>query len=330
MSRRGRPKTPGILTPREEEALELIRQGLSNREIAARLGLTLAGAKFHVSEIISKLGVATREEAAAWRPQLHSPGITLLSPLALARRAVQGALMATSTVFRALLIAVVIVFVVVLWQYDQGGGTPRGTPTPETHASLNQEIESGEPVSLIGEVTQQRGAVFILNAGPNPLDPETPFGRPRFFIDLETTVLGPSSNTPLAGGLRAIKEGDLLVVDGVRESDGSVRAKIIRVNAFFNRHGMITEIGPDFIYVRLQSSSAPFGLDVAPTRFKIDQQARMLRRKLSIAPQDALSSPITPEPLKLEVLRVGDGVGLMGTIASDGTAIARYVSVVEP
>lgn len=66
MTRRGRPKVQDILTPREWEVLDLIREGLSNQQIADGLGITLAGAKFHVSEIISKLGVTSREEAARW------------------------------------------------------------------------------------------------------------------------------------------------------------------------------------------------------------------------------------------------------------------------
>ena len=65
MGRRGRPRHPDILTPREWEVRELLRQRLSNEQIAERLGITLDGAKYHVSQILSKLGVATREEAAA-------------------------------------------------------------------------------------------------------------------------------------------------------------------------------------------------------------------------------------------------------------------------
>jgi DNA-binding CsgD family transcriptional regulator len=53
------------LTPREREVLDLVRHGLTNEEIAERLGITLDGAKYHVSQILSKLNVATREEAAA-------------------------------------------------------------------------------------------------------------------------------------------------------------------------------------------------------------------------------------------------------------------------
>ncbi|HWO73100.1 MAG TPA: helix-turn-helix transcriptional regulator [Dehalococcoidia bacterium] len=67
--RRGRPRYPDVLTPREQEVLDLLREGLTNEQIAARLGISLAGAKYHVSEIISKLGVSNREEAARWAQQ---------------------------------------------------------------------------------------------------------------------------------------------------------------------------------------------------------------------------------------------------------------------
>jgi len=64
MARRGRPRHPDILTPREWEVLALVRRGHSNREIGRRLGVSLAGAKYHVAEIIGKLGVRSRGEAA--------------------------------------------------------------------------------------------------------------------------------------------------------------------------------------------------------------------------------------------------------------------------
>jgi DNA-binding CsgD family transcriptional regulator len=68
MGRRGRPPYPDILTPRQWEVLDLVRRGLSDQEIADTLELTLAGAKYHVSETLTKLGVGSREEAAAWQP----------------------------------------------------------------------------------------------------------------------------------------------------------------------------------------------------------------------------------------------------------------------
>jgi len=68
MGKRGRRAHPDILTPREWEVLGLLRERLTNEQIAERLGISLDGAKYHVSEILSKLGASTREEAAAWRP----------------------------------------------------------------------------------------------------------------------------------------------------------------------------------------------------------------------------------------------------------------------
>ena len=62
--RRGRPRYADILTPREWEVLSLVRRGDSNSQIGQRLGISFAGAKCHVAEIMSKLGVHSRQEAA--------------------------------------------------------------------------------------------------------------------------------------------------------------------------------------------------------------------------------------------------------------------------
>ena len=48
--------------------MDELRDGKSNPEIAQTLGISRAGAKYHVSEIIGKLGVSSRYEAAAWQP----------------------------------------------------------------------------------------------------------------------------------------------------------------------------------------------------------------------------------------------------------------------
>jgi two-component system nitrate/nitrite response regulator NarL len=51
------------LTPREMETLEMLSEGLSNKQIAARLNISEHTAKFHVNSVLGKLDAATRTEA---------------------------------------------------------------------------------------------------------------------------------------------------------------------------------------------------------------------------------------------------------------------------
>jgi DNA-binding NarL/FixJ family response regulator len=54
---------PQTLTDREIEVLQLTAQGLANKQIAARLGISEHTIKFHLSSLYSKLGVSSRTEA---------------------------------------------------------------------------------------------------------------------------------------------------------------------------------------------------------------------------------------------------------------------------
>ncbi|HET7737149.1 MAG TPA: LuxR C-terminal-related transcriptional regulator [Tepidiformaceae bacterium] len=68
MSVREQGSATAVLTERERQVLALVAKGLTNAEIASQLGVTFPTAKWHVGEIISKLGVASREEAVAvWK-----------------------------------------------------------------------------------------------------------------------------------------------------------------------------------------------------------------------------------------------------------------------
>ena len=59
------------VTPRERDILRLVDEGLSNKEIASRLFIQVATVKNHIHNILDKLGVRRRGEAAArmrrWR-----------------------------------------------------------------------------------------------------------------------------------------------------------------------------------------------------------------------------------------------------------------------
>ena len=56
---------PEKLTQREMEVLEMMSEGLSNKEIAALLSISVHTAKFHISSILGKLGASSRTEATA-------------------------------------------------------------------------------------------------------------------------------------------------------------------------------------------------------------------------------------------------------------------------
>jgi DNA-binding CsgD family transcriptional regulator len=93
LRRRGRPPYLGALTPRQQDVYELLGMGLTNEEIAERLGITLDGAKYHVSLILQRLGAENRYEAvslhlrtqgsgrfAAWAPVILLRKLPFASP----------------------------------------------------------------------------------------------------------------------------------------------------------------------------------------------------------------------------------------------------------
>jgi len=61
-----RPAMEGSgLTQREREVVALLAEGLSNKEIARNLGISVDTAKFHVSRVMDKLDATSRTDAVA-------------------------------------------------------------------------------------------------------------------------------------------------------------------------------------------------------------------------------------------------------------------------
>jgi DNA-binding CsgD family transcriptional regulator/tetratricopeptide (TPR) repeat protein len=60
------PEGPASLTPREREVVALLAEGLTNSQLAERLYISPRTAAVHVSNVLSKLGMASRTEVAAW------------------------------------------------------------------------------------------------------------------------------------------------------------------------------------------------------------------------------------------------------------------------
>lgn len=63
---RGRPPHPDVLTPTEWRVAEAVRHGLTNRAIAARMGVSADAVKYHVGNVLSKLGFASRAKLRRW------------------------------------------------------------------------------------------------------------------------------------------------------------------------------------------------------------------------------------------------------------------------
>ena len=291
MRRRGRPPTPDILTPREWEVLDLIRAGLTNREIADRLGISLSGAKHHVSEIIGKLGVEGREEAARWEQRRRMP---LLTPLAWLQKPRQrpwaGPAAVASLVCAAAILLLVLAVVgaaispkadAVLDAEAVASSTPAPLPEPQRSTVAGYDVGYGSGGgffdSLAGDVMrlhEQVGAGTV----PYVLDWETRFlwadgERIRFddsreglapgaFVSFGFDVL-PAADVDAANTLASVNQIplDYVVIGYFKYLDGTVLAI---------GEGVIeVQVNPQLRYV----AESLFGADEGRVRVVIDPDA---------------------------------------------------------
>lgn len=63
---RGRPPYPGTLTPAEQRVLKAVRLGLTNGEIASRIGVSVDTVRYHLANIRGKLQINERADLASW------------------------------------------------------------------------------------------------------------------------------------------------------------------------------------------------------------------------------------------------------------------------
>jgi DNA-binding CsgD family transcriptional regulator/predicted enzyme related to lactoylglutathione lyase len=63
---RGRPPHDDVLTPTEWKIVHAVKHGMTSRQIAERRGISIDAVKYHVANVLSKLGVANRKELRHW------------------------------------------------------------------------------------------------------------------------------------------------------------------------------------------------------------------------------------------------------------------------
>lgn len=169
------------LSPRQREVLDLIGRGRTNQEIADVLGITLNGAKYHVSEILAKLQVATREDAAElWRAERRvsaRPGRWMQVLIgALSLRPVMGALVLGGAAAAAAGIALLVLPVgghnasaerpaCESWQMGIHGNTMLGDQSSTATVQVGAYALGGRSCTYTGAVT-----VSFIDASGNPLD----------------------------------------------------------------------------------------------------------------------------------------------------------------
>lgn len=66
MARTGRPPFDDVLTPAEWRVTECVRHGLTNAQIAKRLDVSRDAIKYHVANVLQKLGLTSRKELRHW------------------------------------------------------------------------------------------------------------------------------------------------------------------------------------------------------------------------------------------------------------------------
>ena len=211
MGKRGRRPHPDILTPREWEVLDLLRERLTNEQIADRLGITRDGAKYHVSQILSKLGVATREKAALWRPPERRRWWQRLIALPVAAKLVGTVTLVAAGVGLAVLAWSVLTTetnddIAVTWE-------PPALPEPQQAPRLTRDqallrgAQRGQgDISFVDARPSEMGAILRYLDGPLP--PEIPelTGRRSTETAWLVTTLGefaqPDAGPPTASGVQ--------------------------------------------------------------------------------------------------------------------------------
>ena len=118
------------LTDRQEEVLNLIAAGKTNAEIADDLGISLDGAKYHVREILGKLGFESREQAAEWWRHQQRP----VARIGRSWRDLAGMMTARWLLTAGLAAGVVataaVSAIVLLGDADDEPASPAPSPTP--------------------------------------------------------------------------------------------------------------------------------------------------------------------------------------------------------
>ena len=240
----GRRAEPDILTPREREVLALLREELSNDAIAERLGISVAGVKYHVSEILGKLGLENRADAARWAaaaPAAKRPWWAAIAPLGLGR--LSGAIAG------GVAIAVVAGIAVLIWALASTGGGGSTSPGPANLAGLTAETFAPR---VRASMAAEGMVYYVMNerSGEADTGERQRMWTVEAWIDFNRDVarevfdLDPSNTADLASHVEMIVVGDTLYSASDDETDAGPNSDCPGVTTFIAfALGMVLECG---------------------------------------------------------------------------------------
>ncbi len=229
-------------SPRQKEVLDLLAKGRTNREIAEELGVSLDGAKWHVSEVITKLDVDTREEAAEWwrqqkglRARMRVLTRTGLRP-ALTPVALRWAGGVAGAVLLAGIVAAVAVVLVRSGDSDDAAApdvTPQPGPTEPANDSGNAAgapAPTGTPALAIPDEVMGREVRQFSVAEPEGIPGEGMLILSEMpdldggVLVLKRAYVDPSSGDPVVENIGPLTDGLILQITASGETDGGLYA----------------------------------------------------------------------------------------------------------
>jgi DNA-binding CsgD family transcriptional regulator len=189
---------PVTLTSRQREVLELLARGRTNAEIASELGISLDGAKWHVSEVMARLDVDSRDEAADWwraqhglRPRLNRFVRAMVPAAAWAKWSLgAGALVVT---------AVVVIVVIADWPDSRVPAVGTTTAVAKGSEAATVFVPTATPPTLVVGEPPGPDVTPIPGATPDTSQPwwYVPYlnadrDKPRFDGTLAGIRIGPN------------------------------------------------------------------------------------------------------------------------------------------
>ncbi len=220
---RGRPPHPGPLTPAEERVLDQLRLGKTNAEIAVVLGVSPDAVKYHVSNMLSKLGLSDRHELASWVPEREPARRWWAVAVVLA--IVRGRPLRWAAGTALLAVAVVLAGLVVL--------RVRGEEPPEPIVAASSTLSvsstpSAPPAVAADRPTPSPTPPPAVVATPTPQPPVDPNAEIAF-VGVEDASTGAGNlyaARPDGSGQRRITDGDHAVFSPGWSPDGEMLAYI--------------------------------------------------------------------------------------------------------